>query len=226
MKAPQILIFDVDGVLVDVRRSFHSTILATVEHFTGRCVRRSEIQHWKSRSGFNDDWDLTYAWVRRLGSRTSLAEVQRVFNRFYRGRNGDGFVARESWMLPRAALARLARRYELALFTGRTWRELRHTLERFGTHGYFGQIVTRESVSRLKPDPEGLLRILGGRHAVQALYLGDAVDDALAARGAGVPFLGVLPRGTLARRLRGRKLRRLGALRLLNHVREVEQWLE
>jgi HAD superfamily hydrolase (TIGR01548 family) len=225
VKPPRILIFDVDGVLVDVRRSFHSTILATVEHFAGRRVRRSRIQHWKNRSGFNDDWDLTYAWVRREGSRASFAEVQRVFNGFYWGRNGDGFVAQERWMLPRAALARLARRNELALFTGRTRRELRHTLERFGTRRYFRRIVTRENVRRLKPDAEGLLQILRGRDPAEALYLGDMVDDALAARAAGVPFLGVLPRGTLARRLRGPKLRRLGALRLLGNVREVERWL-
>jgi phosphoglycolate phosphatase-like HAD superfamily hydrolase len=32
------LIFDVDGVLVDVRGSFHRTILDTVHYFTGRRV--------------------------------------------------------------------------------------------------------------------------------------------------------------------------------------------
>ena len=45
-----------------------------------------------------------------------------------------------------------------------------------------------------KPDPEGLRIILAGRDPKSALYLGDNIDDALAARAAGVPFMGILPK--------------------------------
>jgi len=33
---PKLIIFDVDGVLVDVRGSFHRSIIDTVRHFTGK----------------------------------------------------------------------------------------------------------------------------------------------------------------------------------------------
>jgi len=45
-----------------------------------------------------------------------------------------------------------------------------------------------------KPDPEGLRIILAGRDPGSALYLGDNIDDALAAKAAGVPFMGILPK--------------------------------
>jgi HAD superfamily hydrolase (TIGR01548 family) len=225
VKRVELIIFDVDGVLVDVRESFHRTILATVRHFTGQKVAREEIQRWKSRSGFNDDWDLTHAWIRRLGGRATLEEVKRVFNRLYWGSNTDGFVQRERWLLPRPMLRRLAHRAELAIFTGRTQRELRHSLRRFGVEEFFRRTVTQDDVGRKKPHPEGLLQLLEGRAAAAAVYLGDNVDDALAARAAGVPFVGVLPRNSLARRLRAPALRRLGARAIFSHVAEIEKWL-
>lgn len=222
----ELIIFDVDGVLVDVRESFHRTILATVRHFTGQKVARGEIQHWKSRSGFNDDWDLTHAWIRRLGGRATLKEVKRVFNQFYWGAHADGFVRRERWLLPRPMLRRLARRAELAIFTGRTRRELRHSLRRFGVEEFFSRAMTQDDVRRKKPHPEGLLRLLNGRPTAATVYVGDNVDDALAAQAAGVPFVGVLPRNSLARRLRAPALHRLGARAILSHVREIEKWLD
>ena len=91
---------------------------------------------------------------------------------------------------------------------------------------YFRRIITFNDVRRTKPDPEGLLRILGDRHRQSALYLGDNVDDAIAARRAGIPFLGVLPRGSTARRIREAKLRDEGALAILGHAREVAKWLK
>ena len=122
-------------------------------------------------------------------------------------------MAREKWLLPRASLRRLAKPSELAIFTGRVRAELDYTLDRCRVREFFQQIVTVEDVRRPKPDPEGLLKILNGRDPANALYLGDNVDDALAARAARIPFLGVLPRKSEARRARGALLRKLGARR-------------
>lgn len=224
--APRIIIFDVDGVLVDVRNTFHRCTIETVRYFTGRRVRRSEIHEWKNRSGFNDDWKLTTAWINQLGRRITYDEVKRKYMEFYWGRNGDGYVTGERWLVPPAALRRLTRCAELDLFTGRTRQELAHTLSRFRTGKYFRRIVTMDDVARQKPDPEGLLRILRGRAPETALYLGDNVDDAIAARAAGIPFIGVLPRGGLVRKLRAPRLRTLGALTILSSAARLESCLQ
>ena len=44
--SPKLVIFDVDGVLVDVRGSFHKSILDTVRYFTGRRATYAEIHQW------------------------------------------------------------------------------------------------------------------------------------------------------------------------------------
>ena len=224
-RAPALIIFDVDGVLVDVRHTFHRCTIETVRHFTGRRVHRSEIHEWKNRSGYNDDWRLTTDWIRRLGRRVPYEEVKRKYMEFYWGAKGDGYVRGEQWLIPATTLRGLARRAELALFTGRTREELAHTLGRFGTHRCFRRIVTYDDVRHAKPHPEGLLRILDGRDPSAALYLGDNVDDAIAARRARIPFLGVLPRSGTARRVRLAKLVEQGALAVLGDVKELPKWL-
>ena len=223
---PKIVIFDVDGVLVDVRDSYHRTMVETVQRFTNCRVARSEINRWKNSPGYNDDWKLTAHWIRLLGSRPRYAEVIRVFQQLYLGRHFNGYISRERWLFDRVRLRRLARRVELALFTGRPRRELLHTLNKFRVRGYFRCIVALEDVKRSKPDPEGLRCILEGRDPAIALYLGDSVDDARAAQRASVAFIGVLPRGSQSWRFRAPLLRRLGAVTVLGSVNELEKWLQ
>jgi len=222
---PEVIIFDVDGVLVDVRGSFHKTVLETVRFFTGKRVTAAEFQRWKSKPGFNDDWKLSTAWVQSLGGTQTYDQVKSKFVELYWGADGKGNVSREKWLLPRTSLRRLAGRAELALFTGRVRAETDYTLDRCRVREYFRHIVTAEDVAKGKPDPEGLLKILGGRHPNKAVYLGDNVDDAKAAQSARVPFVGVLPRKSEARRTRGPQLSDAGALTILGHVREFEAWL-
>jgi HAD superfamily phosphatase len=223
---PQTIIFDVDGVLVDVRESFHRTVLETVCHFTGRRVSRCQLYTWKNRSGFNDDWTLSHTWVRALGGLHSYEEVKRKFEEIYWGTRYNGNVARERWLLPAPTLRRLARRVELSIFTGRTRQELDHTLDKFRTRDFFRTIITMEDVAKGKPNPEGLLRILDGRPVSTALYVGDNVDDATAARNAGVPFLGVLASRSEARRQGRARLLNLGARAVLGDIRAIESWLD
>src|SRR5271154_2272346 len=223
---PEIIILDVDGVLVDVRGSFHATVLETVRFFTKKRVTRAELHRWKNRSGFNDDWKLSTAWVQSLGGTAEYDEVKRKFVELYWGKNGKGNVTREEWLLPRASLRRLANRAELALFPGRVRAEGDSRLDRCRVRGFFRHIVTVEDVERAKPDPEGLLKILGRRSPGTALYLGDNVDDALAAEAAQVPFLGVLPHGSEARRARAALLTEHGAKAILGDVTKLEAWLD
>lgn len=223
---PEILIFDVDGVLVDVRGSFHRSILDTVRHFTGRRASYREIHQWKNRPGYNDDWRLTTDWICSLGREVSYEEVKRQFQVFYWGVNGNGNVLRERWLVTPARIGRWAKKFELALFTGRTQQELRYTLERSRAREHFRRIVTMDDVARSKPAPDGLLQILNGRDPASALYVGDNIDDALAAREARVAFVGVLPLRSEARRQRGARLGELGALGILDSVTDLDGWLQ
>ncbi|MCC4116290.1 phosphoglycolate phosphatase [Aromatoleum toluclasticum] len=64
-------------------------------------------------------------------------------------------------------------------------------LERMGLTSYFGAVVSGDTLPVKKPDPAVLhhaCELLGVR-SPQALMIGDSANDALAARGAGMPVL-------------------------------------
>ena len=85
---PQILIFDVDGVLVDVRGTYWRSALETVRYLTGKRVTYAELHQWKSKPGFNDDWNMVSAWVSSLGHPATYEEARAAFEKFYWGSDG------------------------------------------------------------------------------------------------------------------------------------------
>lgn len=223
---PQILIFDVDGVLVDVRRSFWLSGLETMRFLTGKRVRWAALHKWKSKPGNNDDWSMVSNWATALGRPTTYEQAREAFQQFYWGKDGKGGNARkERFVVTPKQIERWGRRFELNLFTGRTRREFAYTFDRWSAARHFHSVVTMDDVKRKKPYPDGLLKILGERDPATALYVGDNIDDALAARDAKVPFMAILPRGTYEYRKRAARFRELGALALLPRIVALNEWL-
>ena len=223
---PEILIFDVDGVLVDVRGTYWRSALETVRYITGKRVTYAELHRWKSKPGFNDDWSMVSAWVSSLGHPTSYEEARAAFERFYWGSDGKpGNVRNEKLIVTPRQIEKWAENFELNLFTGRTRQEFSFTFERWPATKYFRTIVTMDDAKK-KPHPEGLEKILGARDPATALYLGDNIDDALAARDAGVPFLAIIAPGEHGYRQRAARFRALGALALLPRANELSRYLK
>ncbi len=224
---PQILIFDVDGVLVDVSGTYWRSALETVRHLTGKRATYAELHCWKSKPGFNDDWALVSAWVTSLGHPVSYEEARKAFERCYWGSDGKpGNVRNEKLIVTPRQIERWARRCELDLFTGRTRQEFSFTFKRWPATKYFRTIITMDDVQNKKPHPEGLHKILGTRDPASALYLGDNIDDALAARDAGVPFMAIIAPGEHRYRERAARFRELGAIALLRRAADLNTWLE
>ena len=85
-----ILIFDMDGVLIDVSKSYRKTIQKTVQIYMETClgfkrtredwITHEEISLFKSAGGFNNDWDLTSGlllYVLSLSGISSLRNLKR-----------------------------------------------------------------------------------------------------------------------------------------------------
>lgn len=81
-----VLIFDMDGVLVDVSGSYRKTIQKTVSLYLAFCfgfpegkgtqVTEEEISLFKAAGGFNNDWDLTSGLLLYLISISGLPKRQ------------------------------------------------------------------------------------------------------------------------------------------------------
>jgi len=70
-----LVVFDVDGVLVDARQSYDAAARRTVEHFlgprSGGWLTDAEMAALRAVGGFNDEWDIAAAavWAQRAARR-------------------------------------------------------------------------------------------------------------------------------------------------------------
>jgi HAD superfamily phosphatase len=84
MEKMDILIFDMDGVLIDVSQSYRKTIQQTIHIYLQDClgmranlVSHEEISLFKTAGGFNNDWDLTAGFLLYLLSVSKIPPLPR-----------------------------------------------------------------------------------------------------------------------------------------------------
>lgn len=213
----QMLVFDMDGVLVDVTESYRETIVLTVEHFTGKTISPDSIQEYKNQGGWNNDWLLSQKICSDLGVEVPYPTIVEYFNYLFLD---QGMIHRERWLPRDGLLDRLAERFEFAIFTGRTTEEAEITLNREGLRDRF-LLVSANDVECEKPAPDGLLKIAALHPAKKLLYIGDTVDDARCAKAAYVPFIGIAARHSPRRDELVDLLRLEGAIQVIEDINEI-----
>jgi len=221
------IIFDLDGVLVDVRFSYLATIKRVAEFFLKETVPLEKIQSFRNRGGLNNDWDLTLAILREENYPLDRETVISIFQTIYRGRNFDGLIQQERWLLKKRVLNQLHKNYRLAVVTGRPRDEAEFALCRFKAKEYFQCVVTRDDLppELSKPHPAGLVKALTSLHVSHAWYVGDTVDDIQMAKAARIPAIGVV--GTLSYpELQARILSRQGAWQVIYDVNSIGEVLQ
>lgn len=187
------VLFDMDGVLVDVSASYRATIQQVVEDFSGQPISLERIRDYKNRGGLNNDWDLCQFILADMGTPADRQDVVDRFQALYIGNNYNGLITREKWLLDKEKLVWIDRRFRIGIVTGRPKAEARFTLNFFDMASFFPVVVTMEDVppDRGKPDPTGLIMALDGLSAREGYYVGDTVDDMLASCRAGLVGIGI-----------------------------------
>lgn len=212
----QLLIFDIDGVLVDVTGSYRMATKLTAEFFTKQEVKLEEVQEYKNKGGFINDWNLTEAIIEGRGFNIDKEKIIKKFQDYY-----EKFKKNEKWILGKKTLEELPKKYKLAIFTGRPRNEAIEVLQRFDALRCFNEIVAMEDVEKEKPNPEGLLKILKKCNASNALYFGDTIDDVKAAVNANIVPIGVLPPSDKSEELKSLLLKN-GAKTVIEDINQIK----
>ncbi len=210
-----LLIFDIDGVLVDVSRSYRVAIKQTVEHFTGKEITLEEIRALKNKGGYNNDWDATEELVKERGKIIDKQKIISKFQQYYKK-----LMDNEPLLIDRNLLKDLSKKYVLAVFTGRNKKEADYALRANGIKKYFSKTIAMEDVTKRKPNPEGLLKIANGWKTKDAYYFGDMIDDMQAAKAAKIIPIGVLPPQDKSKNMR-RLLAKSGAQSIINNINQI-----
>jgi len=153
-------------------------------------------------------------WVYRLGDIDQENLIKRIFQEIYLGEKfadryhlspffykGKGFHLQEKLLIPEKILSTLRKKFRMGIASGRPRFEAELALKRFHLHPYFDSVMTlddceaeekrilismREKINLSKPHPYSILRTVEeiGIPDPQCGYVGDVVDDMLAAQAA------------------------------------------
>jgi histidinol-phosphate aminotransferase len=217
--APEAVLFDMDGVLADVSRSYRRAIVETAASF-GVEVGPGDVAAAKARGDATNDWRLTLGLIREGGVETDLDEVTRRFEALYQGGDGrDGLYRTETARFDLEALRRMAEARPLAVVTGRPRADAERFLTDHGLSDLFAVVVCMEDAAS-KPDPAPVRLALDQLGVNTAWMVGDTPDDLAAARRAGV-----LPVGLPAPGEGGEVLEQVGAALVLTGPEELEERL-
>ena len=188
------LIFDMDGVIVDVSKSYRETIRQTASYFLKRNVLMSEVDEIKNKIGMNNDWDATYSLI---NNPTVIYEsVKNYFQKIYLG----SLIDNEKLLISNQKLQQLKSKYKkIGIATGRPKNEAQYAVKKNGLEEIFNCIIALEDVANSKPSPDCLLAVMKKLDLKQTVYIGDSVSDVIAAERAKIPsiFVGKQNIGTV-----------------------------
>jgi len=200
-------LFDMDGVLVDVSKSYRVAIEKTANEWFGKNgmevrVSQKEVGAIKAISGFNNDWDATFAIVRAEGEAKKIAnakplkdeekksgrylQLKEIFQNYYL----NGLMQTELAMVKKETLLAIANAgMKIGIVTGRPRAEAEFAARNNGWEKFFPpeKIVALEDCEEEKPSPKPLLLAMRRLGAKRAIYVGDTVSDYAAAKAAKIP---------------------------------------
>lgn len=193
----KLLVFDLDGTLIDSAQDLCNSVNATLKHFERKPLSDAVI------AGFIGDGAMML--VRRAFSAGAgvpvdedfLAQAYAFFLDYYRDHKLDFTYAYEGVLEALAALKQLhdlpdGMSRAMAVLTNKPVRPAQAICEALGLAPYFLHIYGGNSFSTKKPDPEGLRALMkeAGAAPEETVMIGDSMVDVLTARNAGAWSIG------------------------------------
>ena len=193
----KLLVFDLDGTLIDSAQDLCNSVNATLNHFGHPSLEDTEI------AGFIGDGALMLVrrgFAKAYGEPVEEGFLQLAYQFFldyYRALKLDFTYAYEGVLDALAALKALHDRTgsparAMAVLTNKPVRPARDICAALSLAPYFMQIYGGNSFATKKPNPEGLRALMGeaGATPEQTVLIGDSHVDVLTARNGGAWSLG------------------------------------
>lgn len=190
-----VVVFDIDGVIRDVSKSYRRAIADTVEQFSNGAYRPTmeDIDELKSEGIWNNDWqasqELVYRYQESQGQSRKIIDLNYeaivdFFQERYRGKNPDnfdGYIKSEPLLMSSEYLAELSKNnIGWGFFSGATRGSAEYVLKK--RLGLENPILIAMEDAPGKPNPQGLFdatkQILKDETlTIPVIYVGDTVAD-------------------------------------------------
>lgn len=187
LRTPALVIFDLDGTLVDSAADLRSALNGALTDCGYAAASLEDVRRWVGTGA-----DKLIGSALQAQGVDVERERPRVQARYFA--HYDRVFARESRLFPgvREALEALkAAGIATAVCTNKVERYVRPLLAALGVEAYFDRVAGGDTYPEKKPQPEPLLRLARALSLspAQALMVGDSIYDVQAARAAGMPVV-------------------------------------
>jgi len=179
----RLVIFDLDGTLVDTLEPTFRCFQEAVAPVLGRVPSREEILE---RFG-PADHQIVSDWVGPEHAKPAVGRLYRCYETAFADSGPfSGIVELVRELRSKGKLT--------AIFTGRGRESTDAIVSGMGLKDLFDVIVTSDDVARPKPAPDGLIRALEmlSVSPSEAIYVGDTMKDVESAQKAGMPIIAAL----------------------------------
>ncbi len=168
-------IFDVDGVLIDVSKSYHYSIKDTVDYFSKKENDLKQLLDIKLSFGINNDWDASIAGILFSLSGLDLQTFKKIFEPyskkfedFYKFSKEHNIKLpdykelveyfenrykthrdKEQLIIPHNTLLKIREKSDvMGVITGRPYEDLDYTFKLFDLYKYFDFIITEDDIPK------------------------------------------------------------------------------
>ena len=189
------VLFDLDGTLIDTLPDLHAAACAMLNDLGRPPLPLESIRAYVGRG-------IPNLIKRVLANSLHVAEdpnppppeAVASYRRHYARENGRNAKVYPGVLEGLASLR--AQGVPLGVVTNKADTFIQPLLEQTGLSGYFEVLVGGDRLPKVKPDPMPLVWACGrlGVSTTETLFIGDSINDALAARAAGCPVF-LLPYG-------------------------------
>ncbi len=190
MNRYDLILFDLDGTLVETAPEICDAVNDTLRHFGFASVSQGQVNDWIGH-GTLELLIQALASVQNHSAETvrhstELPAIAAIFKTHYRARCGT-----RSHCYPKVkqALVHLkAHGLRLAVVTNKEGAYTQTVLDAHDLTGLFDKVISGDTLATKKPHPHGVLACLEmfGIHPDRALFIGDSSIDIATARNAGV----------------------------------------
>jgi phosphoglycolate phosphatase len=193
----ELLVFDLDGTLIDSAQDLCNSVNATLTEFGRKALPDEVIASYIGNGALTL---VRRAFATNDGAEPdeeSLAKSHAFFLNYYREHKLDYTYAYDGVLEALAALRTVREQPDaparsMAVLTNKPVRPARAICEALGLAPYFLNIYGGNSFTTKKPDPEGLFALMqeAGARPEQTVMIGDSQVDVQTARNAGAWCIG------------------------------------
>ena len=214
---PEILGFDMDGVLLDTSESYDACIIKTVNYFTNSIVTIVNIIKLRENGGFNNDWDVSQGLIKQIGFNVKFDDIVAKFQQYYNGNEKTkGLKENEISLINKQNIsAYFNNSYTTAIITGRPRSEAIEGVEQLNIKVDY--IISADDVSEQKPSPLGINWLKSTINKDCMWFCGDTVDDMQAGQASNCVCIGIGENSE--------SLYAAGADIVINNINELEEIL-